>query len=253
MRGNFRLLLVLWLLLCCVLLGWPVVPANALAWDSLNGLGIAALMLLMLCCWLAPTRHAGYQIFGLRAHIGLSVMVLIATTVHALGLLVTNDVAIEYLKWRAPGYMHAGNLAFLIMLAVSIMSIKTVRRVLHNSFDGFRSVHRLLSAVLIGLAAWHIIGSGYLAGSGHGAATAWSKDWTPRLQTYWRGGLLGSLMLLTTVLWWQLPHRYRPGITHNATGVRRGLRLQFIAILLIVTAYLLALQWDQWTGQIGDA
>jgi len=210
-------------------------------------------MLMMLCCWLAPNRLAGYRIFALRAHIGLSLIVLAAITFHALGILISNDVAIEYLKWRAPGYMHAGNLAFLIMLVLSAMAIKRVRLALHKSFDGFRHTHRLLSLVIVVLTGWHIIGSGYLTGAGHGVPTGWTEQWSMAGLSSWRGGLLGCLLLLTTVLWWRVPQRYRPGFADSAADVRRSLCLQFITMTLILAAYLLALHWAEWEALSHDA
>lgn len=252
-QTSTGVLLTLWVLGIVAMIGLPPVPASNLAWDGFNGLGFAASLTIVGCCWLAPSRHAGYSFLGLRAHAGLSLLVLVAVTVHAVGLLLTNEVAIEYLKWRAPAYMHAGNAAFVLLLLVALSSIKRIRRVLHSNFDGFRRVHRILSALLVGLAGWHVIGSGFLSASGHGVTTAWTEYWNPPDAAYWRGWGLALLLLVTNWLWWQQPHRSRPTLAPDSVSIWPALGSQLLLTVLTAGAYLVLLQWGTTGSEVGNA
>ena len=223
------------------IIGLPPIPGSNLYWDGFNGFGLSGLLALLLCCWIGPAARAGYSVHALRLHIAASLIMLMGVTAHALGLLLSNDVMIEYLQWRAPLHMHAGNLGFLLMLAVSLLSLRNVRRRLHSHFNAFRKIHRLLSVLIIFLTGWHVIGSGYLVGAGHGAATAWTEHGQIAGPGYWRGWLLAIVLLLTTVLWWQKPDRIRRPTATSRTAVRNSSVLLLAALLGVTAIYLAAL------------
>ena len=219
------------------LLGWPPLPASLTDWDFWNGLGLAAALLLVLCCWAAPATQAGYQIFTLRLHISFAVLLVAGVTVHALGMLLTNNVAVEYLKWRAPLYMHAGNVGFVLMLALCLVSVQRVRRRLHTTFNTFRLWHRALSVLLAALVGWHVLGSGFLAGAGHAASTAWQPDLISRIfpgPSYWRGWALALLLLFTTAIWWR--HADRPRGSFGRSTTHNNTRMQATGIGLLLVA-----------------
>lgn len=220
------------------IIGLPSVPGSNIYWDGFNGFGIAGLLLLLLCCWLGPATRAGYSAHALRLHIGVSLVTLAGVFAHALGLLLSNDVMIEYLKWRAPLYMLAGNLGFVLMIIVVVISLRNVRRRIHNNFNGFRTTHRILSALIVFLTGWHIIGSGYLAGAGHGVATAWLDHWQYPGVDYWRGWLLAIALLLTTLLWWQQADRVRKPNASSTAQVYRASTILLLFLLLVTAIYL---------------
>ena len=233
---------MLWLMVAFAIIGLPPVPGSTFSWDGFNGFGVAGLLLLLLCCWIGPAARAGYSVHSLRLHIGASLVLVLGVAIHAVGLFFSNDVMIEYLKWRAPLYMHAGNLGFALMLVVSLVSVRNVRRRLHSHFNAFRDAHRLLSALIVFLTGWHVIGSGYLAGAGHGAATAWTEHSQLAGTDYWRGWLLAIALLLTTVLWWQQADRARqPSATSRAT-LYKSSGLLLLTLLGSTAAYLAALR-----------
>lgn len=239
---SASLLLALWLLVFVAALGIPPVPGSNLAWDSLNGLGLAAFALLILCCWLAPASRARYSVHALRLHITLSLLVLGAVLIHALGMVLANEVAIEYLKWRAPAYMHAGNLGFVLMIAICLLSMTRVRRSLHANFHRFRSLHRALSAVALGLAGWHVVGTGFLAGAGHGLGQSWADLSTMPSMRWWRGWMIAALLGITTLLWWRAPVRYRSslGTASSPGGLLRATFWLTTLLCALALSYLYA-------------
>lgn len=166
-------------------------PANVAIWDFLNGLGVAGFALVIGGCWIGPASRARYNVRALHLHTLIATIALIAICAHTLGMIATNTVAVEYLKWRAPAYMHAGNLGLLLLIFLSFTSVGRLRRRLHKSFHHFRALHRALSAVAIALCAWHVIGSGYL---------------TAQL---WKPLALGGIVIATTAVWWWQPRRPR--------------------------------------------
>lgn len=255
--SSTRVLLTLWLLMMVAVIGLPPVPGSGIVWDGLNGMGLAALLLLLLGCWQAPSRYASYNVYALRVHIGLSTLVVVAVAIHAFGLLIANDVAIEYLKWRAPAYMHAGNIGFVLLIVLSICSLSRLRRRLHANFEQFRVMHRGLSVAALMLAGWHIIGSGFLTAASHGVATMWTEDWNPPLSLWWRGWLVAVLLLLTTTLWWRYPHRHRSTTQKPYEGassaIRGALVWQLLLLIMLTAGYVTALQWTSLsTSPTGD-
>jgi len=227
------------------------VPGSGLAFDTANGLGLSAMFALVICCWLAPATAARYRAPALHLHRWLGVLVTAAVLVHALLLLLTNDVAIEYLKWRAPAYMHAGNVGFLLLVVLCILPVRRIRRLLHRDFNQFRRLHRGLSLIAITLAAWHVLGSGYLTGAGHGAPTAWRENWlNPGWEgntvfLWWRSALLVTLLSLTTLLWWQAPQRSRPAwLTGESNKVPAPVTYT-LALVALALLYVLVLHETQ--------
>lgn len=169
-------------------------------------------MLLGLSTLMAPNAHTGYRSSQLRYHHLIGSVVVALALLHGLWLLIENDVAIEYLQWRAPIYMHAGNLALLGLLFLGLHGWAPLRRRWHRDFRRFTRLHRALTLIVLLLATWHIVGSGYLlAQDGASVLFAFSvlavsvlwwrhgeRDRWPRRQTAWRPAA-HALVLITGV------------------------------------------------------
>lgn len=206
---------------CALLLLTPR-PADEGSWDLLNGAGVAAFVLLVWVLAMAPASAAGYSRATLRWHLWLGVAVAIATAVHVIGLLISNAVLTAYLTLRAPLYMHAGTLATIGLLPLSLLGTSRLRRRWHRDFRSFVRAHRILSLAVLGLAAVHIGGSGYLLPS------------APLL-------LVFALLLSGFCLWWWcFPLRRRWPESRVAGSVRRWLLALAVASMALVLLYLVS-------------
>lgn len=144
-------------------------PAGGFLWDLLNGLGFAALAILVFLGW--DSGHPASQP-RLRLHSNLAVAGSLLVVAHAVGFLVADPLLLEYLKPTAPLGMLAGLLAALAMLAVTVTSYPTLRRRCYGTYQRFRWWHRTAGIVLLGLSLWHAVAAGYSVGSVPG--TGWS-------------------------------------------------------------------------------
>ncbi|MGI9328736.1 MAG: hypothetical protein ACR2PZ_26210 [Pseudomonadales bacterium] len=214
-----------WLVLLTLVLLLDAPPGNPWLWDLLNGLGFAALGLLGIVVWSAPATAAGYSARTLRLHIILSAVLIVAVLVHALGLLLSNAAVVEYLKWRAPLYMHAGNLALLLLLLLSVISTARVRLALHRSFHSFRNLHRLLSVLAMGLCLWHVLGSGYLARAG------------------WQVTMLIGISAVLAALWLGYPERQRWPVDGARWAAPGWIMASAFCVLLVTGLYAVRLAY----------
>jgi len=134
------------------------------AWDALNALGFAALAgfaALHLDGLRSTPAPAARLRARLAAHASLAYLALALVGLHAVGLLVYDPTLLVYLEPGAPAYMIAGVVAASLAVVV-VWSARLPRRLhLHGSAVRFRRVHRALGGVLIGLVAWHVVGSAF--------------------------------------------------------------------------------------------
>jgi DMSO/TMAO reductase YedYZ heme-binding membrane subunit len=134
------------------------------SWDALNGVGFATTALLAFLCietGAARSRPASQAAFYSRLHRNLGVMALTGVGVHAIGLALADRVTLEYWKPVAPLYMLAGIGAALLLIVLVATAFPAPRRALFGNRSTFRRAHRYGSLAVIGLAAWHVLGSGF--------------------------------------------------------------------------------------------
>jgi len=133
-------------------------PAGGVIWDFLNALGFCGLAALVYLGWDSdsPARQP-----ALRLHSNLAIAATVLTGAHLLGFLVWDATIVEYLKLKAPWYMHAGLISFLCMLGLAITSFPALRMKMYGRFPRFRAWHLGLSIAALGLAIWHVLGASF--------------------------------------------------------------------------------------------
>lgn len=153
--------MIVFALVSALLLALSVVHApssGGFAWDLLNGVGIAAVALLLQIGWASssPARQP-----GLDLHAWASVLLVVLVLVHAVGLVVLDPILLEYLEPEAPLYMLVGLASGVGLLVLTITSWPGPRRRSYRNYRSFRSWHRW-SWGLLGLGVvWHVVGSGF--------------------------------------------------------------------------------------------
>lgn len=165
----------LWLpLLALAILGLALLPdrypAGGFLWDWLNGLGFAALAVIVFLGWdsRSPARQP-----RLRLHSHIATLGCVLVVAHAVGFLIADPLLLEYVKPKAPASMLAGLVAALAMVAVTVTSYPGYRLRCYRTFARFRWWHRLAAIGLLGLSLWHIVGAGYSVGPGPGSDRTW--------------------------------------------------------------------------------
>jgi hypothetical protein len=134
------------------------------SWDALNGVGFAATALLALLCvetGAARLRPVPQTAFYSHLHRNLGVVALAGIGIHAAGMAVADPVTLQYWRLSAPLYMLAGITAAMLLIILVAIAFPAPRRKLFGSQATFRRWHRYGSFTVIGLAAWHILGSGF--------------------------------------------------------------------------------------------
>ncbi len=129
------------------------------AWDTANAFGFLAFagMLYLFIDVGAGRRN--------RIHQWISYGVAGTLLVHVLWFIVTDPTVWHYLAWDAPWYMHTGLAALLLVIAIVALALPVWRRWWGQNRNAFRNWHYALSALGVGLAASHIIGSGFYVSS----------------------------------------------------------------------------------------
>lgn len=145
-------------------------PASGFVWDWLNGLGFAALAILVFLGWdsESPARQP-----RLRLHSHVATVGCVLVGAHVTGFLIADPLLLEYLKPKAPAPMLAGLVAALVMVALTVSSYPKYRLRCYRTFTRFRWWHRLAGVALLALSLWHVVGAGYSVGPGPGSGGAW--------------------------------------------------------------------------------
>lgn len=127
---------------------------GALRWDVANALGYVcfALFLYLFVDVGSGPRQRPHQLMSYLA--GATLLA------HVLILWLPDPSLWSYLSWYAPAYMLAGIAAAVCVVLLIITSLPRWRRVLHARYPEFRRLHKVLSALLLGLCLWHMLGSG---------------------------------------------------------------------------------------------
>lgn len=176
-------------------------PGVSPAWDFANAAGmLAGTLFLLLFAYtgkpMAQPRHDGK--FFMVLHRDLSMVAVALLALHVGVMLVDEPLVLEELLPGAAWHMLAGDAATLILLLMVPLSLTAVRRKLWRKHADFRRTHYWACALIVVLAAGHMIGAGYYSG------------------TPWKMLLWGALSV--AALAWPLLPRKTP---HYAEGGRR--------------------------------
>ena len=169
MRFKFDTRYALWTVACAsvavaalvtALLGW-----SGWMWEAAQAAGLAgAVLCLLLCAWPVRPREAQPPtLLTLRAHQWLGWAALLAVLLHAIGSVLTEPVAIEYLKFSTPRYQLAGIVAALL-LAVSVLGSGARVRRWFASHRAFQATHVIAGCLALATASLHVVVTARLAG-----------------------------------------------------------------------------------------
>jgi DMSO/TMAO reductase YedYZ heme-binding membrane subunit len=134
------------------------------SWDALNGIGFATVALFAFLCvetGAARSRPVPQAAFYSRLHRNLGVIALTGIGIHAIGMALADPVTLEYWKLSAPLYMLAGIAVVLLLIVLVTTAYPAPRRKLFEKLATFRRLHRYGAFAVIGLTAWHVLGSGF--------------------------------------------------------------------------------------------
>lgn len=135
-------------------LGAPTMGAGWF-WDTGNGIGFAAFAGLL---YLTITSNRRLDV---RAHQVLGYAVIALVVGHAFWFLLGDATAVEFIKIGAPDYMWLG-IVSLFTFIVLIMTANFPDRIrVHKNYPSFKYWHRVLTVVVIGGAAYHILVSNF--------------------------------------------------------------------------------------------
>jgi predicted CXXCH cytochrome family protein len=162
-----------WGLAFLLLVLLPCVAGHVgLGWEVAQLLGWAAALACLALCGLPvrPRDAVPPTLLSLRRHTFIGWAALIAASLHAVGLVLVDHTVIEYLKPTAPPYQWMGMSALILLLAVVISSLPTVRHRLWANHRGFQSIHVISGCVLAALVTAHVIVTNrYVTGLGRRA------------------------------------------------------------------------------------
>lgn len=129
-------------------------------WDATNALGFAAL------AGVLTLSVPGQAKLNIKLHEGVGYAVVGLILGHALWFLLFDAAAIEFIKPGAPAYMWTGVGSLLLIVSLVVLARQPTRRRAHRRYRTFRSSHLALSMLALGLAAHHVIGSGFYLRTG---------------------------------------------------------------------------------------
>lgn len=136
------------------LLPYPIAGAGYF-WDFSNALGLAGFIGLVILS-LSSSKP-----LELKHHKYLSYIVVLFCLAHALLLVLGDGAVFTYLRAGAPWSMWGALVSFTALVGLIWHSQRPLREKLHAGYQGFAVWHRYLAIIVIALAAWHIIDSGY--------------------------------------------------------------------------------------------
>lgn len=135
-------------------LGAPLMGAGWF-WDAGNGIGFAAFAGLL---YLTITSNRRVDV---RAHQVLGYFVLALAVGHAFWLLLGDATAVEFIKIGAPDYMWLGIVSLFAFIVLIMTANLPDRMQVHKNYTSFKYWHRVLTIVVIGGAAYHIVVSNF--------------------------------------------------------------------------------------------
>jgi predicted ferric reductase len=149
------------------LLAGPAPPGSGFWRDFAMALGFAGLAMMGVQFFLTARFKRATAPFGIDLiyyfHRYLALVALAVVLVHYLILRLDDPAALGSADPRiAPPYMTAGRVALLLF--VVLIAVSLARRALRFDYDWWRITHALVATAAVGLALWHVLGSGrYLA------------------------------------------------------------------------------------------
>jgi hypothetical protein len=145
------------------ILGAPAMGAGWF-WDTGNGIGFAAFAGLL---YLTITSNRRLDV---RAHQILGYAVLALVVGHAFWFLLGDATVVEFIKIGAPDYMWLGIVSLFVFIVLITTANLPERMRVHRSYPAFKYWHRVLTIVVIGGAAYHIVVSNFYLATWYQAA-----------------------------------------------------------------------------------
>jgi DMSO/TMAO reductase YedYZ heme-binding membrane subunit len=128
---------------------------------------VGVLGCLALCGMPVRSREAVSPTLSLRHHALAGWAVLIAASLHVVGLVAKDRNVIEHLKPTAPPYEFAGVAALFLLAALVVSSPAAVRRRLWRNHRRFQATHVIAACLLVALIAAHVVVTNrYVTGMG---------------------------------------------------------------------------------------
>lgn len=130
-------------------------------WETAQTLGVlAALCCLLLCLIAVRPRVPWSRTLSLKRHELIGWIALAVTVLHV-GLLLAFDRRVfEHLKLTAPIYEWLGILALILLIALTALSLPTIRQRLYAQHRQFQLVHIGMTCALVAAIAVHILTTG---------------------------------------------------------------------------------------------
>jgi predicted CXXCH cytochrome family protein len=130
-------------------------------WETAQTLGVlAAVCCLLLCLIAVRPRVPWSRTLSLKRHELIGWIALAATVLHV-GLLLAFDRRVfEHLKPTAPIYEWLGILALILLIALTALSLPTIRQRLYAQHRQFQLVHIGMTCALVAAIAVHILTTG---------------------------------------------------------------------------------------------
>jgi Ferric reductase like transmembrane component/Class III cytochrome C family len=130
-------------------------------WEAAQALGVvAATCCLLLCLIAVRPRIPWMRTLSLKRHELIGWMALAAALMHVSLLLGFDQRVFEHLKPTAPIYEWLGILALILLLALTALSLPSVRQRLYAQHRKFQFVHIGMTCGLIAAVAIHIVTTG---------------------------------------------------------------------------------------------
>ncbi len=156
--------------LCCALMPLAALLGRAVPpidywWDFSMALGavatggLALLPLLSARWWVGIHRSATLLRVVQRLHRDLAWWLTGFAALHVLAVLWLEPRTLDYLLPTAPGYMLAGLVALLVLLALVVTSLGRVKRRWPQA--SWRRWHAFMSITVLAGIGWHLLGAGY--------------------------------------------------------------------------------------------
>ena len=142
-------------------------PGAGCFWEVGNGLGLAALAMLLYLS--LDTRRGG----KVRAHQLLGYLAVVLLLGHVLWFLLGDPTVVQYALQGAPWSMWSAWLASLLLLLLVLTSLPALRSTHYRHHAAFRYWHHALTVLVLLATAHHIVDSAfYFAGPVHWLALA---------------------------------------------------------------------------------
>ena len=196
-------------------------------WETAQTLGVlSAAFCLLLCLMAVRPRMPWSRTISLKRHEAIGWIALAAAMLHVGLLLAFDRRVLEHLKPAAPIYEWLGAASLILLLALTALSLPTIRQRLYKQHRKFQLVHIGLTCMLIPALAVHILTTGRYF-HGRMAAAAY---------------VLASVLALGALL----RARFRPDSEHRAPGFVSSLAFGrhsrvVVAFVILAALALLAL------------